>query len=481
MTSQMDQCERLAQALLDGNFLEDPVHWREHVERCRTCKRRVEGYFVLRGAIEQARMDAASDSDSSSPERLVHSALAAVRTEQRSVQGVRPGLVAAAAVGVAAIVIGVVATLAIQAGRRPTSSTALDYAKELHLRVFPPGESANLDLLKENAELRKEYTAALDHTSSLVRRTALYALTNSGVDLEAQRVEHLLRTWDETLDTDLEVAAAEDGARWLRDALSQGRVETLRRVLEGACLQVTRGGETLSAELVEGYVAHPRTEIRQAALCVLAQTSGYEPSQVVQDALSHDTSEDVRVAAAECLILRLGDPGAARVVGYLERSSDYGTELYLVAELAKHRSGLALAKRRRGQPDLPLRLALAYARILLREEGLPVPNDLIARGLEDPGSSVHHDLASLASEANLNRHRNALQIKWRAAARSHVRTAIGGLLVRWDLRDGSEERLHMALEIVEMDPGLNDVARELASSRFESVRTRARELLEGDD
>src|SRR4029077_13159335 len=77
-------------------------------------------------------------------------------------------------------------------GAPRVSTDPVAYARHLHEAVFPRGSAPRYDLLKKDAALRSEYLTALDHRSSVVRRSALNALLQSGVEVDRERLEGIL-------------------------------------------------------------------------------------------------------------------------------------------------------------------------------------------------------------------------------------------------------------------------------------------------
>ena len=88
-----DRCERLAGAIADGRYLEDPDVWREHVEDCASCRELVQGLLALRVRIESASLQAREESASpETGEALITEAFRRYR-RRRNVEGLSLGIV----------------------------------------------------------------------------------------------------------------------------------------------------------------------------------------------------------------------------------------------------------------------------------------------------------------------------------------------------------------------------------------------------
>ena len=467
-----DWCERLAGAIADGRYLEDPTFWREHVEDCASCSELVQGLVALRERIDRATTRVRTESmPASGSEVLIAEAFRRYRRARR-IKGVSLGLV---------LLVGAALALAFawRGAASPDRTDAVAYASHLEEQVFR-GSDPDYDLLKRDAPLREEYLAALDHESSLVRRTALHALMFSGIQLDTARLAELLTTWNEDLETPLQVAALAGGRRHLEDALARRRDDTLSRVLAGAYVQAAQGGARLESALVESFVDHPAATVRGYALRALGEDPRYRPGERILKRLGEDEDAEVRKAAAALLLDRLGDVGVDLVVDRLRAVPDWTVEGHALFMLGEGPSVLALARERIGDPQVPPQLALHHLRLLARaSEVIEPPAGLLERALGDDDPWTWSVLARVAAEQDLTALRSDLQERWRACPPGAARTGLAHRLVAWDCACPSEARQLLALDILEAqrDEGLREHLETLSRSALPSVRVRAQNLL----
>ena len=326
---QTEWCERVRAAIVAGHILEDPGYWRPHVEKCATCRPRVEGLLTLRRLMERASQEA--------PVRVVtpeHDArmLRGVferfhrRRRHQRLAGLFAVLLAAGA--------GTFALVRSRTGAE-TSRDPVAYAMDLNRRVFPPSRRHDPDLLKKDPELRAEYVRALDNPSSLVRRTALTALAMSGVEVDATKLETVIRDWSETLDTPIELASVSDGEAMIREALAVRRTATLRAVLLGALVQAGKGEARVSSAALVGLLRDSDAEVRRVTLMALANDPSFAPGEKIRSAFVGDPDVGVRTQAAACMITRGGPSGSSAVVARLRATQDFEVEASCVPLLGQ--------------------------------------------------------------------------------------------------------------------------------------------------
>ncbi len=469
-----DWCERLAAAVSDGRFLEDPNFYRPHVDSCEHCRRIVSGLFALREHLERVGIEAPADlPETPDAKDVIDAALA----RHRALQKLRGGVVGLCL----ALALGVGGYFALRGGgpdaRAPRDPVA--YARSLHEAVFPRGDAPRTSLLLEDDARRAEYVAALDDPSSLVRRTALAALVFSGVPIDASRLEAILEHAREDLETPLEVASLAGDARYLADALEARRIATLRGVLTSAGVGASRGGPPVRASRLTPYLSHADAEVRKRALFALTFDGGFRPGPEVDALLDGDRDFDVRVAAALCLLDRRGEKGAEALIVRLREHADPALEELILPKLASHPAALALSTERVGDAATPVRLALAHALVVVRAGRAEPPTAVVERALADPDPDVWRLLADVAATAGWTQVRAPLQARWERAPRAE-RRILSATLVAWDVSSGDERRLETALAICEAERGeklLLPHLRSISKGPFPSVAARAERLL----
>jgi hypothetical protein len=487
-------CERLAAALGDGRFLEDPAAWKEHVRACDVCRASVEGYFQLRERVAQARLEVMGLAPPAlDGPRIVERALERYETRCRRAARVRS--MGYGAVGVLAIVGLVVWTQSPQQAPAPATTEAADvgadavaYSNVLFRRIFPPDGKPKYELLQSDPALRAEYQRALDHRSSLVRRTALTALTSSGIELDPARMEEVLRTWNEDLETPVVIAAAGDASHALADALELRRTATLRAVLDGAYVQVAKGGRPVDLAAVSAFLTHQEAEVRKVTLSALAADARYQPDEAVMRIFTTDPVVEVRVAAGLCLALRSGAAGVRQMIAYLRVKPDYEVERQLTHHLGAGDAGRAFATERVSDVRTPVVVAILYAQRLL-QGGIAPSTELVDRTLADGGSESLYYLAALAAKAGWDGQRNRLQKHWMmhqaewSRGDPHFSSGAALLLATWDESVGSAERLVLALELFETfesapSTRMRTLVGRTATREESDIRKRAVALLE---
>ncbi len=449
----LGSCAGLGRALADGRFAEDPLHWRPHVEACATCRASVEGYVELRERIERARgKTPGAPGVTHDPQAVVAHAMARYRV----LRARRRSLVGASAL--LALGLGV-ATLW---GGSPSASPAqepLALAMDLHWTVFPQdGSPPRLSLLRDDAGQRARFEAALDHGSAAVRRIALSALTSSGILVDRSRLEEVLGTWNEDLETSLSLAAAPgaDHGRLVAEALANGWDQTLQAALSTAKNLAVQGGKPVAATLVLPHLGSRDAGVQLRALGALAVDPGYVPGEELENLLESALQpREVREEAARCLEQRLGDEGVRRVVSALERMADpEAIEVGVAPALMSRPSGLAWARRRVWNAGVPIATTLAYAQGLLgRGERVP-KEDIVRRVLAEPTALLVEGLAECCRRADWTDQRETLQGLWmadHASWRMHPQGDAGEFVARvllaWDEAAATPSRLNLALDI----------------------------------
>jgi hypothetical protein len=491
-----DWCARLEQAVTDGRFLEDPAHWRAHVNQCSACRQTVEGVFLLRDFVGQARMDAdLGDQPPLVGEEIVAEALSRHRAERQ-----RLLMFWSMGVSVVLLVGGLFlftrtpseppATARTQADLPATAANddPVAYALALHKRVAPPGAPDRYDLVEQDDALRNELLKALDHPSSFVRRMALWDLTSSGIQLEPARIEQFLTTFDETLDGPVTTAyAGSDPARQVLDTLAQRRSQTLLSALRSAGTQATQGGLAVRQGAITPYLLHPEWQVREGALGALSLDTTYEPGAVEARLLESDPEDRIRLAAATTLITRLQDRGAAQVIAYLRAKRDWHVEQLLTGTLGRFPDGLVLARQRVEDPTTPMVVALLHALILARNGERAAALRLVPRAVSDGDVYAVHLAVKVAQELGTTEVRDGLQARWRRDRAQWLAVSptgasdIADALLLWDEASAGEARLHLALDVIE-DLGADrtwharKVLDRLTESTIASLRQRAAKL-----
>lgn len=470
-TSKGDWCERVAAAIADGRFLEDPGLYRPHVEACPECRSRVEGLFVLREHLGKASLEApAGEAAPFDAKDVVGTAIRRYR-RYRVVRDGTVGLVVLLGLGVGAF---------LWTRRSPPAEPdGIAYAKHLSETVFPKGRPPRTDLLGRDAALRGEYLKALDHPVSLVRRTALDALTMSEVTIDRARLESILLHAREDLETPIEVASSGDGLREIADALETRRVATLRSVLVAAGIQATTGA-AVPSRLLAPLLSHPDVEVRRLSLIALNGDVSFRPGTEVERLAWDESDFELRAVACVCLLDHLGEQAATRIVAHLRRSPDPRFEERVLPHLGKFPSALLdLSKERLASETTPARLALAHARVLWRSGLKEPPPRLVERAIADPATDTVALFAQIAAEADWMQYRAALGERWQTAPRAS-RQVLAAALVLWDEQSQDVRRLQMALDICETDRDdalLKPALERMAKSAIPAVGARAREIL----
>lgn len=449
-----EMCERLESALSDGRFAEEPTVWRDHVEACGVCRAAVEGYFRLRERVEQARLEVVGLAEPTlDGSRIVEQALARYRFGRRRAARLRNlgyGMVGVLAIG--GIALWAHQPAPTQVPTTDVAEEAIDYSKVLYKRVFPGDGTGNYDLLKKDEALREEYRRALDHRSSLVRRTALTALTSSGIEIDPAGMEEVLRTWNEDLERPVVVAAAGDARVALASALDLRRTATLRAVMNGAYMQAVTGGRPVAAAALEPFLMHEDVEVRRATMDALGADKGYRPSDAVMRVFTSDPEAEVRRSAAECLLAR---EGQARLIALFRARPDYPVEAWVSHHVAAGDIGHAFAAERLADPRTSIVTAILYG-MRLAHDGITLPKDLVDRTIADGTAESLNYLVDLAALAKWDDERDRLQAHWKAhravwQAEEHPVYAgyAGSALVRWDDAAGTAPRLLLALDVCE--------------------------------
>jgi hypothetical protein len=464
------ECERLTDAIADGRFLEAPDFWRPHVRRCEPCRHRVEGLLLLRAKIRAAAaaapMSALPSSDGAMRRAFVR--FHAHRRKRR------------VALCVVAAVAAAVGAFALWRRKPPTGVEVapIAYAEQLHRVVFPGGGRTEYHRLKDDFALRTEFVRALDHPSSLVRRSALVGLTSSGIDVDPDRLMRALSQWREDLEMPLALATLNADDRALRDALEARRTATIRSVIQAAHAQASRRGAQVPFAALVPWLSDPKEEIRLVVLSALELDSTYKPGREVWALLQHDSSPMVRAAAARCLMRRLGQAGTESVVDHLRESRDYSLEDHLLPSLTGVAAVASLSRARVASSETPVRTALWHALLLARSGERSPPEHLIASAFRDGSGDVLQVLASVSAEANWTTYRLPLQKAWSTLPMDVDRWSVGAALVPWDIQSGEVPRLRLALDVIAEDryPAHRAQLRQLMTHNDSTIRARAQEV-----
>ncbi len=454
----LGSCAGLGRALADGRFAEDPIHWRPHVEACAACRASVEGYVELRERIERARGEAPGATGvTNDPQAVVAHAMAryrVLRARRRTL--VSAGALVALGLGVATLWGGSPSAPALQ---ESGAQEPLALAMELHWTVFPrDGSPPRLSLLREDAGQRARFEAALDHGSAAVRRIALSALTSSGIPVDPRRLEEVLGTWNEDLETSLSLAAAPgaDHGRLVAEALAQGRDQTLREALTAAKNQAEQGGKPVATAWVLPHLTSRDVGVQLGALGALALDPGYVPGEELENLLgSAQQSREVREEAARCLEQRLGEEGVRRVVVALERMADAETiEVGVAPVIMRQPTGLAWARTRVWDEGVAIATTLAYAQGLLGRGESVAKDSIVRRVLAEPEGWLVEGLAECCRRGDWTDQREVLQaiwmahhVAWGASPRGDAGEFVARCLLDWDATAGAPSRLNLALDI----------------------------------
>jgi hypothetical protein len=446
-------CRSFAAALGEGAGLLDEPSWSAHLERCAPCRA-----VAVMDARLKARLAAIApeagrpELEGDRPRALVEAGFDALERDARMRRRM-------AFVGglVAAVVLG---WILLRPGGEPgrPDRDPLTQAAALLGEVLPPGAAPRPERLKEDPPLVERCLVAVQRERGVVRRAALTVLAFGQVDLGRATLEEVLGTWNEDLESPVEVASGAGGARHVAEALALRRTATLQAALKAAWWQASRGGEAVSAQVVVPFLATPEAGVRQQALLALGADPTYAPGPEVE-ALLRDPREplDVRQAAGACLIQRAGERGAEIVVSCLAEHTAEDLELLLAGLLAPTEAGRALVRARRTDPHTPLKLALLYAREPSKGNELaPQQVSSLFAAVENSGEVEHAlSLAELCRRADLDERRTELQRLWTSmlprwrAQDANTTHLVARTLVRWDADSIDRRRWELALEICE--------------------------------
>jgi hypothetical protein len=478
-------CRRFAAALDDGAPPLDDPRWSAHLDGCAACRAVAQMDARLRARLETlAPAEGRPELEGDRPRRLVDGAFRAFERRDR----VRRRVLVAGGL-VASLLLGW-ALLGPGAEPGGPADDPLAQAAALRGEVLPPCAPPRPERLKEDPSLVERCLEAVQRERGIVRRAALTVLAFGQVDLGRATLEEVLGTWNEDLESPVEVASGAGGARHVAEALALRRTATLQAALKAAWWQASRGGEAVSWQVVVPFLAAPEAGVRQQALLALGADSTYAPGAEVETLL-RDPREplDVRQAAGACLIQRAGEQGAGIVAAHLADRLDEELELALASPLVSTRAGRALADERLAAATTPLKLALLYA----REPGRELVPDLLARLLTEVARSgaVEHalSLVEVCRRAGRDEQRIGVQQLWRAnQARWRAADADGTLLlartlIRWDEGSDDPTRWDLALEICEqmresLDAGARKFLARVRAGADPASSRRAARLLE---
>lgn len=501
-------CERLAEAITDGRFLEDPGFWRPHVEACTVCRSSVEGLFALRERLDDAALETSAagptGEDAGGP---VGVAYARFRSDVRR-RGVILGLGALLLVGGGFVAWergktapqpGPASRLEAHAGSWSQAAGESDpaYAVRLWQGVFhaQAGGRSDLARLGRDDAMRAAYLAALEHGSTDVRREAVAALTASRIPLGPGYLETYLQAYEQNLVGTVDVAGAGPEATAhvaaRRQAFQDAKVESVLRAL--AYRADTGPGPQAPAHLILPYLNASAEGVRLAALEVLEADPDYVAGPEIQRALGEAPEPLVRQAAARVLTRRGGTAGIEALARHYRtaRRFDEEGDSAVVQALVQHPEGRALAAERLADPQVPTEVAWRYA-IYLADVARPLeaPAALVERTLAEPQPAAVYYMALAARKADWRALRPGLQAVWRAHALAWVAQhativrSLRGALLAWDEAVGGEDALTLALEVcespaVEVQAG-SRVAflRRAVTSAWPSIRERAQRLLD---
>lgn len=475
MGNDPDACRRIADAIAEGRFLEDPALWRPHVETCAACRTSVEGLFALRERVRLAGLESPVVEPRPSREGALAIALAfRQHRHERTIRNVSAGILLLLAASIGFFV--------VRRAPPEASETAFAYARRLNAIVFPTPGHPDYDRLARDAAARAEFFAALDHPSSWVRRTALSGLLLSRVPVDPARLEKVLTEFHEDLEVPVETASVSDDGRAVADALRRQRTETLFSALVGLDVTPTPGVPRVRSEVVVPFLSEPEPQIRQLALMALRADARYVPDATVERLMRSDPDREVAVAAADLIVLRRGEEGAVLVVDRLRKAPDEAIERMLVPTLEPTRAGLELARERVAEPTTDPAIALAHATTLLRRapgHAISPPEAAIERALRAPTRLSFEALVLLVREANWAAYRSRVQEMWRGLSRAD-REYGGDALVAWDLKAGADDaRVAQMLDVCEADRTSRGRAAvvKMATSSNPAIRERAERLL----
>lgn len=501
-------CERVAQAIVDGRFLESPGFWRPHVEACDVCRPSVEGLFALREAMADAALEVPADAPAGE-DAWGRVGRAHAQRRQRAVRRGR------ALLGLGAFLLlggGLVAwdLLHRRPQPGPASRTAAQaaeaqaserewraFAWALRERVLGSGRAgAARETLEADPALRAELEGLLDHPERVVRLTALSLLTTGGVAVPVERLERLMAGFATDIPGGVAVASADSGGSpdAIASALQAQHNLTLNNVLMASANLARQGKPSLCAAVILPYLSASDSGVSDAALEALAERRDYLPGEEVFQILERrGESVQARQLAAALIVDRLGWPGVKRMLEIVRRTGDGVPEAATAFQLLRLPEGLEHARRRIQEPDVPPYAGVVLLLRLADREPVSRPEGLVARLLAGTDSNNLYQLVSVARRAGWSDLRAPLEAAylrnlpaWRASADPGVDFLLRAL-VRWDVELGTAEAVERALGLLEgytplrdgaLDPTVLEFLRLQASAAEAARRRRAEALLQ---
>ncbi len=468
------QCDIVFRRLIDEAELD--AKSLAHLSDCAHCE-------SARRSIQDMRRGAASVVEPISEAR----AEAIFGRAQRRVAMRRRGFAYAAA---AVLVVA----FALFAYFKPTPETgavrsSVEYAAYLNELVFGEFGASKPDYerLKNDPALRSEFEQALEHPSTLVRKTAFECLTYSGIPVETTVAERLLaQGWDEDIDSVIETASDGDVARVLFEAREKRRVATLQKVLGGLSMQAAAHEGSVCAAVFAPYINDADDTIRFSALKGLGYAPDFEHRDAVAKIVTGDAAANVKQSALGCLKSQLPPEDFAEfAMDAIEAGVSAEVERVLIVSVEPSEETVAFARERLANDTLDDARSLLYALHMLRGGDESEARKRWRAALDSSDTTLVGAAAKMAVEGNWTECRFTL-VDAAKSASGTKRQILFGRLVGWDIESDDERRLTELLELAREldDKALLPNLRRLRDALPEKLRAAADELirsLEGED
>ncbi len=345
-----------------------------------------------------------------------------------------------------------------QAPRLETAD-AVAYAEELFRRVMHDPARADDDdfeVLSRDADARQEYLAALDHPSSHVRRTALYVLAFTSVEVPAPTLTRLLVEHREDLERPLQVASVGDAGRLIAEAIERRRLATLQSVLAASATRAAQGHAVIEAKALEPFLQHENESVRLDAVRTLGYLEGYQPSAAIRRLMRDDPSFQVRVWAIRAIQNRLGEAGGRELLAHLATLDDPAIEKVLAPSLTKVEGFEAIARAKFEATTNDLDLHLAYAKALHDAGHADAARTVLPRAIREGEGDALRVAAFLAAKMDAKELRTSLIVQLPRVEES-VRSSVTATVVIWDLDKGDKARALESLALIEAHGRRSDV------------------------
>jgi hypothetical protein len=472
-------CRRLAAAIVEGRFLEDPEGWRDHYATCATCSKTVEGYLMLRRLIEIA------DPPPATPPQPVAAGVVVRELESRRQRGLRMTRAAWGAglgcVAVAAVLLlrpgpeqpTPAPTPQAQSGTEPTSAS-------LYALLRGPDGRRNYAQLKTDAALRERFLVALEAEDLGVRRVALMALSLAGCGSDVPRAQIDRHLRELMLTPDQVRTRFGDGGTEVAKAFEDKRAETLIALASLRGPAEEGSPPLLSRETLFALAQDPAPVVRLLALTGLREHGVRAGDERLWALWRDDPDIRARRLTGAILLLDAGPEVHGRMVASFRERPDPELEGSAVADLTPSPEAVDLAQARLADPKTPIVLALAYVELLGRA-GVPYERGpLVARALASPLPAKYWGLAHYARAGRWLECRAPLQERWRSTP-AKARGSLGVTLLLWDMDRPTEVDLDATFEILEdgETPAGKDAIKVLLEHADPEVRARASTIAAG--